>query len=27
MTTSEDSYPVVVWNHTHIPVFPLLAAR
>ena len=27
MTTSEDSYPVVVWNHTHIPVFPLLAAQ
>ena len=27
MTTSEDSYPVVVWNHTHIPVFPLSAAR
>ena len=27
MTTSEGSYPVVVWNHTHIPVFPLLAAR
>ena len=27
MTTSEDSYPVVVWNHTHIPGFPLLAAR
>ena len=27
MTTSEDSYPVVVWNYTHIPVFPLLAAR
>ena len=27
MTTSEGSYPVVVWNHTHIPVFPLLAAQ
>ena len=27
MTTSEDSYPVVVWNHTHIPVFPLSAAQ
>ena len=27
MTTSEASYPVVIWNHTHIPVFPLSAAR
>ena len=27
MTTSEDSYPVVVWNRTYIPVVPLLAAR
>ena len=27
MTTSEASYPVVIWNHTHIPVFPLSAAQ